>query len=89
MNALITAAQAVIENWEGTGNLAGAVHNLEGELTNIERATFEEIDCARNLIDNTCQCPSDIEVDDDALRSSAEDGVWVQAWIYVSREALE
>lgn len=41
-------------------------------------ATPEQIDRARKL-----HCSDDINVDDDAVVSVADEGVWVQAWVWV------
>lgn len=32
-----------------------------------------------------CAGDSDVEVDDDAEISTGEDGVWVQAWVFVQK----
>lgn len=32
---------------------------------------------------------SDIEIDDDAALSTAENGVWIQGWLWVDRDDLE
>ena len=54
-----------------------------------ERATPEEIKRARELYCNRGYDGDDIEIDDDALVSRPEDanegGVWVQAWVWVTR----
>jgi len=43
-----------------------------------KKATLEQIENARCLH----QC-DEIEIDDEALVSEAEDGYWVQAWVWV------
>ena len=32
---------------------------------------------------------NDIEVDDNAKLSGSEDGAWVQAWVWISKEDIE
>lgn len=86
MQELINAAKAVVNNWE-TGDLAGAVFGLDSALLNIEQASPEEIDVARETYVEGSN--DDIEIDDDALRSRSPNGVWVQAWVYVPNEALK
>lgn len=43
-----------------------------------EHATRDEIDEARSLYER-----DDVNIDDDALVSRADEGVWVQAWVWV------
>lgn len=86
MQELIEAAKAVVNNWEN-GDLADSVFRLDNALLNIEQATFEEIDAAREAYAKGSN--DDIEIDDGALRSRSPNGVWVQAWVYVPDEALK
>ena len=86
MQELISAAKAVVENWEH-GDLAGAVSRLDMALLNIEQASFEEIEAARETYVEGSN--DDIEIDDEALRSRSPNGVWVQAWVYVPNEVLK
>jgi hypothetical protein len=45
------------------------------------KASVKEIHAARSLYGS-----DDIEVDGDAKVSRANDGVWVQAWVWVPKE---
>ena len=45
------------------------------------RATLDEIEAARKAYAHGSD--DNVEVDDDALVSRGEDGVWVQAWVWV------
>lgn len=47
-------------------------------------ATKEEISCARAMYQTT-----EIEIDSDARVSDANDHLWVQAWVYLPRDADE
>lgn len=53
----------------------------EIELPTEERASPEEIEAARNAYSD-----DDLEIDDDAAVSRADDGVWVSAWVFVPNE---
>lgn len=44
-------------------------------------ATIEQIEAARDEYGS-----DDIEIDDDAGTSSADDGTWVQAWVWLPKE---
>lgn len=83
---LYEAAQDVLSNWE-LGDLAAAVRHLDAACKQSEAVIQERINhegtiqCARsNYADPS---DDDIEIDDDPLLSVAEDGVWVQAWVWV------
>lgn len=45
------------------------------------KATKEEIEQARAVYQN-----DDVQIDDDALTSHTDDGVWVQAWVWLPKE---
>lgn len=55
-----------------------------GEEPKPEPATKEQIELARLLYQD-----DDIEIDDPTVVSRNEEGVWVQAWVWVSNSALE
>lgn len=46
-------------------------------------ATPQEIDCARAMYQS-----SDLQIDNDATTSHAEEHIWVQAWVYVPSHLL-
>lgn len=46
-----------------------------------ELATNSEIDCARRLY-----AEDDVQIDEGALASRGEDGVWVQAWVLIPHQ---
>ncbi len=77
--ALASAAQEVVDLWE-TKLLAGAVNALEGALNDIQLASPELIQQAREIHLQEGQ----VEIDDVAAISTTKDGVWVQAWVFVS-----
>ena len=54
----------------------------------IDRATPEEIQEARDTYLHRCQT-DDLEIDDDAPASRCDSGLWVQAWVWLSREEDE
>lgn len=50
----------------------------------MRQATPEQIERARN---EYCLCSDDnIEIDDNAAVSEGEEGVWVQAWVWLQHE---
>lgn len=51
-------------------------------LLEPDRATEEEIRRARR----DYRHDDDLEVDDNAIASRGEDGVWVQAWVWLANE---
>lgn len=84
---LIAAAKAVVASWDtGAGNdLAGAVRKLADFLNDPDDfATDEEIQQARNQ-----HMGSECEIDEPALASRGDGGVWVQAWVWISNEEEE
>ena len=48
-----------------------------------ERISHAELELARKIY-----ADDDIQIDHDAHVTRAEDGVWVQAWVFVSSESL-
>jgi hypothetical protein len=95
--ALRDANTCLIENGEGPPaltpaqirDLADPLHDDLLEL--IEPgpgmlATDEEIFVARQLYGPLS--PGNIEIDADADRSESDDGVWIQAWVRVPKDAL-
>lgn len=52
--------------------------DVDGVPDGSERATLEEIDAARIEYGN-----DDIQIDDDAAVSRADNGAWVSAWVWV------
>ena len=73
---LMKAAQQVINSWE-KGDLAGAVNNMREVLEDMDEASPDQIAQARERYDETA------EIDDDALVSETDDGVWVSAWVFL------
>lgn len=61
---------------------------LKAWLTDPDHfATEEEIALARRrYIEGSC---TDIEIDDGALASRADDGTWVQAWVWLPHPSGE
>ncbi|TSP14058.1 hypothetical protein [Cupriavidus campinensis] len=85
MKSLVEAAREVLANWE-TGDLAGAVHALEGALETVTQAeqTLRDI-AAKHAYDSM---RDDLEVDDTAFISEADDGIWVSAWLWIPDSML-
>lgn len=50
---------------------------------NHERASHTELELARKIY-----ADDDIQIDSDANVARADDGIWVQAWVFVSSESL-
>lgn len=81
MNELISAARAVLTNWE-KGDLAGAVRALEVALTALpERTTAssEQIGVARDYTGWS----DELRFDDDAEISEADNGHWISCWQWI------
>ena len=57
--------------------------SISSDYTSRLPATSKQIETARNEYQS-----DDINIDDDALTSRAPDGVWVQAWVWVSNEEM-
>jgi len=76
---LICAAKRVIDNWD-RGDLAQAVRDLSGALSELDYASAEEIKLAREIHVGRGYS---VEVDDGAITSRANVGLWVQAWVWV------
>lgn len=55
------------------------------EAADREWATPDEIERARNLYCPPSSADPSIEIDDVAKVSVAEDGVWVQAWVWLCK----
>jgi hypothetical protein len=54
---------------------------METVIHDKHRATSEEIDRARHKY--AAGSDDDIEVDDNAKASRTDDGVWVEAWVWL------
>lgn len=57
---------------------------VKAKLDSATYATDEELEIARDIYARDSD--GDIEIDNDAKSSIAEDGVWVQAWVWLSKE---
>lgn len=60
---------------------AEEIDSLLGELNLVEFATEEELDAAIEIHGDD----GNVEIDGDAAVSRADDGFWVQAWVWVPR----
>ena len=81
MNSIIEAARAVVANWDTVpGNdLCKAVHNLATLLADPDLfATEEEIGRADDEYSD-----ERVAIDSCALASRSDEGVWVQAWVWL------
>lgn len=81
---IIAAAKAVVADWDTkAGNdLAGAVRELATLLDDEDSfATEAEVQRARNR-----HMGSECEIDEPAMASRGDEGLWVQAWVWLPNE---
>lgn len=78
MQGLVEAAQRVIDTW-GSGDLAGAVRALRSALPVAADEALREKAVAKYASD-------DVEIDDTAYVSEADNGAWVSAWVWIPED---
>ena len=84
MNELISAARAVVNNWE-KGDLAGAMRVLQGALEALPKratATAEQIGVAKDYTGWS----DELRFDEDAEISEADNGHWISCWQWIPLE---
>ena len=74
---LYEAAKLVVDRWEN-GNLAEAVRALSEIVNDPELLATDD-----ELVRAQLFCNEDVNVDGFGYVSRAEDGVWVQGWVWV------
>jgi len=74
---LYEAAKLVVDRWEN-GNLAEAVRSLAEIVNDPELLATDD-----ELVRAQLFCNEDVNVDGFGYVSRAEDGVWVQGWVWV------
>lgn len=74
---LYEAAKLVVDRWEN-GNLAEAVRSLSEIVNDPELLATDD-----ELVRAQLFCNEDVNVDGFGYVSRAEDGVWVQGWVWV------
>jgi len=74
---LYEAAKLVVDRWEN-GNLAEAVRALAEIVNDPELLATDD-----ELVRAQLFCNEDVNVDGFGYVSRAEDGVWVQGWVWV------
>ncbi len=60
-----------------------SIFRAKNALANTEHATPEQVKAANDMYRN-----DDIEIDPDALRSRADEGYWISAWVYMADDEL-
>lgn len=81
--AVIQAVQTLLDST----NSADYASNFSALKSAMEETTFasdEEVQEACDLYGS-----DEIEIDPEALISVAEDGLWVQAWVWLDRPSIE
>ncbi|WP_432263477.1 hypothetical protein [Cupriavidus sp. TMH.W2] len=81
MNELISAARAVVDNWE-RGDLAGAVRVLQRVLEGLSEkttATPEQIGVAKDYTGWS----DELRFDENAEISQADSGHWISCWQWI------
>jgi hypothetical protein len=83
---IVEALDAYLEKLDnGTdGEVGAALNQLRQARKDLTFADDEEIDRARE--EYAQGSDDDIEIDDGAASSVADDGVWVQAWVWLANE---
>lgn len=85
MKNLITAARAVVNNWE-SGDLAAAVRALDVALTGMSEpviATPEQIAAAKDYTGWS----DELQFHEDAEISHADNGHWISCWQWIPEQA--
>lgn len=76
--------EAVRQYWSHVEDESANIEDHEFDAPAIERASPAEIEAARNAY-----ADDDLEIDDDAAVSRADDGYWVGAWVWIANDDAE